>query len=254
MSLLLAHDFAAGVHSVKPSKSGLVLRFLLLPFPSAVKVAAYRHLFGYRIGSGVRIGLSVLACGACEIGDRTRIGHFNLFHRIGVVRMGSDVVVGHFNLVIGGDEVRIGDRALIGRFNEINSILDPVNSNPSDPRLLIGNGAVVTAWHKIDYTDRVEIDDNAILAGRLSSLWTHNRQQTKPVRIGRNCYVGSGIQMVPGASVGDCCVIGLGSVITKPLDAEWSLVAGVPAKVIKPLDAESRAMVEFTTRPDLDIP
>jgi acetyltransferase-like isoleucine patch superfamily enzyme len=239
---------------VKPSKLAMLLRFLLLPLPSIIKVAAYRRLFGYRIGSSVKIGLSVLMCDTCEIGDRTRIGHFNLFHRIRALHLGCDVVVGHFNLIIGGDEVRIGDRAVIGRFNEINSILDPVNSNPSDPRLLIGSGAVITAWHKIDYTDRVEIGESAILAGRLSSLWTHNRQQTLPLRIGRNCYVGSGIQMVPGSSVGAYCVVGLGSVVTKSLDAEWSLVAGVPARVVKSLDRDSRAMVEFTTRPDLDMP
>lgn len=237
---------------MKTSIPGLLLRLLILPLPSLVKVAVYRHALGYQIGRGVRIGLSVLAVGECVIGERTRIGHFNLFHRIGRLHLGQDVVIGHCNLLIGGDEVTLGDCAVIGRFNEINSILDPVSSNTSDPRLLVGHAAVITAWHKVDYTDRVEIGDNAILAGRLSSLWTHNRQQTRPVRIGRNCYVGSGIQMVPGSSVGDYCVVGLGSIITKPLKAEWSLVGGVPAKVIKPLDAESRAMVEFTTRPDLE--
>jgi len=239
---------------MKVFKLGLLFQFFLLPLPSSLKVIAYRRLFGYRIGRGVKIGLSILSCGACEVGDRTRIGHLNFFHRVRVLKMGSDVVVGHFNLFFGGDEVRIGDRAIIGRFNEINSILDPLNSTPSDPRLIMGTGAVVTAWHKIDFTDRVEIGDNAIVAGRLSSLWTHNRQQTKPLRIGRNCYVGSGIQMVPGASVGDYCVVGLGSVITKPLQAQWSLVAGVPARVVKPLDQDSRVLVEFTTRPDMDLP
>lgn len=234
------------------SRLGLFFRFLLLPFPSVIKVLAYRNLFGYQIGRGARIGLSVIAAGRCEIGQCARIGHFNLIYRVQQLSLGEDSIVGHFNLIIGGDAVRIGNRAMIGRFNEINSIIDPINSTPADPRLLVGEGAVITAWHKIDYTDCVEIGDNAIIAGRLSNLWTHNRQETRPVRVGRNCYVGSGIQMVPGSSIGDYCVVGLGSVITKRLDAEWSLIAGVPARVVKPLDPESRVMVEFPTRPDLD--
>jgi acetyltransferase-like isoleucine patch superfamily enzyme len=229
-----------------------ILAFLLLPLPSFVKVLAYRHLLGYRIGKGVRIGFSVVAAGQCRIGDRVRIGHLNYIAHVQDLELGQDVVIGHFNILLGGRRVEIGDGATIGRFNEINSILAPLARGSAEPVLTIGPRAVVTAWHKIDFTDRVTLEESVVLAGRVSNLWTHNRQDIGPVRIGAHSYVGSGIQMVPGSSIGRHCIVGLGSVITKAHTQEGVLLAGVPAKVVKQLDEETLKLVTFPTRPDLD--
>jgi len=228
-----------------------LVHYLLLPMPSILKVVVYRHLFGYRVGRSVRIGFSIVAGDEVHIGDGVRIGHLNYIAKMKKFRVGRQAVIGHLNIILGGDLVELGEAAIIGRLNEINSIINPLNSGPADPRLILGPGAVITAWHKIDFTDRVTIGESAIIAGRSSCLWTHNRQQVAPVDVGRNCYVGSGVQFVPGASVGAYCVVGLGSVITKAFSEEYRLVAGVPARDIKPLDDAGRALVEFTTRPDL---
>jgi acetyltransferase-like isoleucine patch superfamily enzyme len=227
-----------------------IIHFLLVPMPSFAKVLAYRHLFGYSVGKSVKIGLSVVIAGKCRIDDGVRIGHLNFISHIGTLELGRDVRIGHGNILLGGDRVTLGEGAFIGRFNEINSIINPLNSNPANPVLDVGRNAVITAWHKIDYTDAVSIGDSAIIAGRQSCLWTHNRQQVAPVTVGANCYVGSGVQMVPGSEVGAHCVVGLGSVITKKLQAQYSLVAGVPARVVKPLDEDARVLVEFPTRPE----
>lgn len=228
-----------------------ILHFMLFPLPSFLKVLAYRHLLGYRVGKGVRVGFSIVFGDQVDIGDGARVGHLNYIARMKQLKIGRQAVIGHLNIILGGDLVDVGDAAIIGRLNEINSIINPLNSNPADPRLILGPGAVVTAWHKIDFTDRVTIGESAIIAGRNSCLWTHNRQQVAPVDVGRNCYVGSGVQFVPGSRVGAYCVVGLGSVITKAFADEYRLVAGVPARDIKSLDEAGRALVEFTTRPDL---
>lgn len=229
----------------------MLVHIALLPMPSFLKKLAYRWLFKYQVGAGVKLGFSILDVDRCVLADGSRIGHFNFIHRIGELSVGRDATIGHLNILMGGSTVRIGDRAFIGRLNEINSIIDPLADGVADPRLLIGEAAVITAWHKIDYTDRVVIGANAIVAGRSSCLWTHNRQQVKPVEIGRNCYVGSGVQFVPGSGVGDFCVVGLGAVITRRFTEQYCLVAGVPAKVVKELSASDRVLVEFPTRPGL---
>ena len=234
---------------MRPKK---LLAFLLLPFPSFVKVLAYRHLLGYEVGKGVRIGFSVVVAGRCRIGDRTRIGHANYIAGMRELDLGEDVQIGHFNILLGGRRVELGDGATIGRFNEINSILKPLTRGTPDPVLSLGKRAIVTAWHKIDFTDRVTLEDSVVLAGRLSNLWTHNRQDIGPVRIGTQCYVGSGTQMVPGSRIGARCVVGLGSIITKKFDDEGVLLAGVPARVVKRLDERNLRLVSFPTRPDLD--
>ena len=165
--------------------------------------------------------------------------------------MGDHVRIGHLNIIRGGDEVRIGRYSDIMRLNEINSIPDPEVVNPVDPTLIIGPGTIITTGHKIDFTDRVEIGRRAILGGRNSSLWTHNRQRTRPITIGDFAYVGSEIRMAPGSSIPSRCVVGIGSVIVSKLEAEGWLIAGVPAKAVKELSAEDLFLVERKTRPDL---
>lgn len=235
----------------KTSKFRLGLLLLLAPLPSFLKRPCYRLFFGYRVGRRVRIGLSVVDAAACEIADDVRIGHLNLIVGVGRLSLGEHAKVGHLNVIRGGDEVSIGRYAEIIRLNEINSIPDPEVVNPTDPRFVLGDGAVVTAGHKIDFTDRVEIGRRAILGGRNSSLWTHNRQRTLPVEIGEMAYVGSEIRVAPGGSIPARCVVGIGSVVTKKLEGEHQLIAGVPARVVKTLSEEDRFLVEHKTRPDL---
>ena len=126
-----------------------------------------------------------------------------------------------------------------------------VTFNPVEPCFSLGAGSIVTTGHKIDFTDRVEIGRRTIIGGRNSSIWTHNRQRTLPIRIGEFTYVGSEIRMAPGGSLPSRCIVGIGSVITKRIEADGWLIAGVPAKPIRELGAEDKFLIERKTRPDL---
>ena len=233
------------------SKSRLVVLAILALFPSFLKRPAYRILLGYQIGKRVRIGFSIIDAKECRIDDDVKIGHLNVFIRMKKLEIGDHVKVGHLNLIRGGDEVHLGRYSEIIRMNEINSIAEPDVVNPIDPRFILGDGSIITAGHKIDFTDRVTIGRRSILGGRNSSIWTHNRQRTRPIDIGSFAYIGSEIRIAPGGSVPSKCIVGIGSVITSELDAEGYLIAGVPAKPIKELSAEDRFLIERKTRIDL---
>jgi acetyltransferase-like isoleucine patch superfamily enzyme len=234
-----------------PGKFRLASLVLLALLPSFLKRPCYRLFFGYRIGKRVRIGFSVIDARECSIEDDTQIGHLNLVIGVQKLRMGDHVRIGHLNIFRGGDEVSLGRYSEIIRLNEINSIPNPIVVNPTDPRFILGDGSVIAASHKIDFTDRVEIGRRSILGGRNSSLWTHNRQRTRPIEIGSFAYIGSEIRVAPGGTIPSRCIVGIGSVITGQLTDENSLIAGVPAKVIKPLDKGDVFLIEQKTRPDL---
>ncbi len=224
---------------------------LIALFPSFLKRGLYRGFFGYRIGKRVKIGLSIIDARECAIDDDVRIGHLNLVISVGKLRIGDHVRIGHLNIIRGGEEVSLGRYSEIIRLNEINSIPDADVVNPVDPRFVLGDGSIITAGHKIDFTDRVQIGCRAVLAGRNSSLWTHNRQKTRPIEIGSFAYVGSEIRMAPGAAIPARCIVGIGSVITGRLEQEGYLIAGVPAKPIKELDEVNKFLIERKTRDDL---
>ena len=53
----------------------------------------------------------------------------------------------------------------------------------------------------------------------------------KPIKIGRNCFIGTKTLLLPGASIGDNVIIGAGSVVSGQIPPN-SVAAGNPAKVL----------------------
>jgi acetyltransferase-like isoleucine patch superfamily enzyme len=235
----------------RTSKFRLLLLACIALLPSFLKRPCYRLFFGYRIGRRVRMGLSIIDARACTIDDDSRIGHLNVIIGVANLQLGDHVKIGHLNIIRGGAEVTLGRYSELMRMNEINSIPEPDAVNPVDPRFTLGNGSIITTGHKIDFTDRVEIGRRTIIGGRNSSIWTHNRQRTLPIRIGEYAYVGSEVRMAPGSALPSRCVVGIGAVVTKKINAEGFLIAGVPAKPIKELSEEDQFLIERKTRPDL---
>jgi acetyltransferase-like isoleucine patch superfamily enzyme len=235
----------------RTSRSRFLILALFAFLPSFIKRPFYRLFFGYRVGKRVKIGLSIIDAGECEIAEDVRIGHFNVVTRVAKFAVGDHCRIGHLNIIRGGDEVSLGRYSEIMRLNEINSIPEPDVVNKIDPRFILGDGSIVTTGHKIDFTDRVEIGRRVILGGRNSSLWTHNRQRTMPITIGELVYIGSEIRMAPGSSLPSRSIVGIGAVVTAKLIDEDKLIAGVPAKAIRDLTPEDKFLVQQKTRPDL---
>ena len=64
-------------------------------------------------------------------------------------------------------------------------------------------------------------------------------QYNLPIRIGRNCWLGAGVIVVPGVTVGDDTVIGAGSVVTKDIPANVVAV-GNPCRVLRPISEQDK--------------
>ena len=220
--------------------------------PSPIQVAVLRAFFGYRIGRDVRIGFSVfIDIGRCTIGDGVRIGHGNAFAHTKTLEIGEHTEIGCFNLVRGGRRVHLGRFSTIRHLNVLNSIIGPDLSNPATPECLIGDGGVVTNNHWLDFSDRICIGAGSIVGGRSSSLWTHNRQRTRPITIGSHTYIGSNVSIAPGVFVGDCCVVALGGVLIDRYEEPRWLIAGNPAQPVRPLREQDLPLVARRTRRDL---
>lgn len=64
-------------------------------------------------------------------------------------------------------------------------------------------------------------------------------QYNAPVRIGRNCWLGAGVIVVPGITIGDNAVIGAGSVVTRDIPADVVAV-GNPCRVLRNINDRDR--------------
>lgn len=91
-----------------------------------------------------------------------------------------------------------------------------------------------------DYT---MIGPNVVLASAshpiAPNLREKNYQYNLPVRIGKRCWLGAGVIVLPGVTIGDGSVIGAGSVVTKDIPANVVAV-GNPCKVLREISERDR--------------
>ncbi len=73
----------------------------------------------------------------------------------------------------------------------------------------------------------------------LPELRERGLQYNMPVHIGRNCWLGAGVIVLPGVTIGDNSVIGAGSVVTRDIPADVVAV-GNPCRVLRPIGERDR--------------
>ena len=65
--------------------------------------------------------------------------------------------------------------------------------------------------------------------------------------IGRNCWLGAGVIVVPGVTIGDNTVIGAGSVVTKDIPANVVAV-GNPCHILRPINEHDQEYYHRTMK------
>lgn len=112
----------------------------------------------------------------------------------------------------GGRHVHFGSY-IYANFNL--TLVDDTHIYVGDHTMFGPNVTIATAGHPI-----------------LPELREKGLQYNAPVHIGKNCWLGAGVIVLPGVTIGDNTVIGAGSVVTK--DVPSNVVAvGNPCKVLR---------------------
>ncbi len=114
----------------------------------------------------------------------------------GKIKIGDGVGISG-STIYAWDDIEIGDKCIIG-----------VNTKIVD-----------TDFHPIDPVARQDKD-------------YHSKVACKPVKIGKNVFIGMNTLILKGTEIGDNCVVGAGSVVSGRFP-ENSVIAGNPAKVIR---------------------
>lgn len=73
----------------------------------------------------------------------------------------------------------------------------------------------------------------------LPELREKGYQYNAPVHIGKGCWLGAGVIVLPGVTIGDNVVIGAGSVVTKDLPSNVVAV-GNPCRVLREINEHDR--------------
>ncbi|MDQ3741357.1 MAG: sugar O-acetyltransferase [Actinomycetota bacterium] len=113
-----------------------------------------------------------------------------------------------------GTNVSIGARSFVN-FNAV--FLDPAPITIGDDVQIASNVQLITATHPLDPVDR-------------ASGW----ELAFPITIEDGAWLGAGVVVLPGRTVGREAVVGAGAVVTKDVPPR-TVVAGNPARVIRRL-------------------
>ena len=104
-------------------------------------------------------------------------------------------------------------------------------------------GLVALDVAAITIGDDVQIGPNVQLLTPTHPVEPEPRRQkweaARPIAIGNNVWLGGGVIVLPGVTIGDNTVVGAGSVVTRDLPADVVAV-GNPARVVKSLPTPER--------------
>lgn len=208
----------------------MIFQLFIMFLPWCVRRRLLTWRYKWEIDSTARIGRSIVLAKNLKMGEKSRIHSFVLCKAIDNLAMGVDSGIASFTLITG---MSIKSTRMFGHAKERKC------------ELVIGRSAGITSRHYIDCNGGVYVGDFSTVAGIRSQILTHsidvynNRQDAKPIIIGKYCFLGTGCILLPGSRLPDYCVLGAGSVLTKAHSEEGALYAGSPARVIKKLDVNN---------------
>lgn len=124
-----------------------------------------------------------------------------------------------FHSNMGGHHIHFG-KFIYVNFN--GTFVDDTHIYVGDYTMFGPNVVIATAGHPI-----------------LPELREQVYQYNAPVRVGRNCWLGAGVIVVPGVTIGDNTVVGAGSVVTKDIPANV-IAVGNPCRVLREINEHDR--------------
>lgn len=143
-----------------------------------------------------------------------------------------------------GGNIRIGDNCTFLSSSTSNyiGVNRPCILSTQDPKanVVIGNncgfsGTVIGAFIKIELKDNVRCGANTLITDSDWHLDDPRAGKPSPILIEENVWLGEGVKVLKGVTIGKNSVIGAGSVVTKSIP-ENVIAAGNPCKVIKTIN------------------
>lgn len=151
-------------------------------------------------------------------------------------------------MIVNAHRVAIGKNVLIR-----NGVRLEVVGNNKNAVIEIGDNVNIEQYVHIVAKDRIKIGNNVSITGccsivdiihpydehlEVEKIGDRISDRILPVKIGDNSFIGYGVHINPGVTIGKNCIVGARSVVTKDVP-DNSVVAGCPAQVIKYLNTSN---------------
>ena len=115
----------------------------------------------------------------------------------------------------------------------------------------VGKNVHIGHQVRLDFgnADRITVEDDVLIANGVTLLChirdmknyhigmkvTNQPLEYGDILLGKGCYIGLNVTILPGVSIGEGAVIGSCALVTKDVPA-WTIATGVPARVVREVE------------------
>jgi UDP-3-O-[3-hydroxymyristoyl] glucosamine N-acyltransferase len=208
-------------------KTILMLVATLLPWN--LRRTFLEKQFGFQIHPSARIGLAWIFPTRLIMEEDTSIGHLTVAKNLDLLHLKTRATIGRGNWITGFP---------LGNHKHFALEVD------RRPELILGEHSAITNRHLLDCTSAISIGAFTTIAGFQSQFISHtidirlNRQTSRPISIGKYCFVGTNCVVLGGAALPDYSVLGAKSLLNKTHTATHRLYGGVPARELQTLQPD----------------
>lgn len=147
------------------------------------------------------------------------------------VKKSKQLKIGNYNTInIDKDATKV----VLGKLEIRNYCNILVNKKAT---LIINDNFFMNNYCSINCLDKIEIGENTLF-GESVKLYDHNHKyssspnfkiearefNTAPIKIGKNCWLGSNVTVLKGVTIGDNCIIGAGCTVYKDIPANSMII------------------------------
>lgn len=154
------------------------------------------------------------------------------------VEPGGEVTIGSHASIVGVISAKKGAKISIGDyFSFRGGVIGAVNSITIGSHVVISNSVYIMDNNNHPTS---EIERHAMLeSGFYSDAWSWKHSASAPIVIEDDVWIGQGVAILKGVTIGHGSVVALNSVVTKSVPPH-SIVAGNPARVVKTIPEEEQ--------------
>ena len=173
------------------------------------------------------------------VGRNVSFGHHIVLRHPWKIGIGDNTIIDDYCLLDAKGETNEGISLGRGVFVGRNTILSCKNGN-----IKIGDGANIGFNCEIFSSSNVELGENVLMAAYCYIIGgghefrdtavpvVEQKEVSSGINIWTNVWLGAGVKVLDGVSIGKDAIIGTSAVVTEDI-AEGSIAVGIPAKVVK---------------------
>lgn len=168
----------------------------------------------------------------------------------GLAELGGNSYFAEPYIVRSPQRVYVGDEVRIDR-NSLLSLVERYGDDTFEPVVTIGDDVIIgTDLHlhcagRIDIGNRVAISSRAYIGDSFRDYSDPNvtpvqmpMAEPEPIRICDDVFIGAGVSILPGVTVGERAIVSTGSVLTRDVPPR-TVVFGNPARIVRSWDEDA---------------